>query len=465
MIINRRGVIKSAGGLAIGSLGTAAVPSLFTAKADPHPKGSSEPHFLLNIVFRPGWDPSYICDARPLAMTQAGKIQNYLNEEPVQLTGANGGTCLVTSKFAPLKPFFDQGQLSIVNGVHMAATFDGHEQNLNFLLTGNPFGGESFIPHLNNGQTPAPIDFLQNGFLYGTVITNGGAGVNLTPDTAKALVNSAKSIGAIDSNSPLLKYVGQRLNLAGSGDGRLAKGAREMSAGLTASAPLSDRMRQIELELSGDDLTDTLKVVHQFYKLGITRSALLEIDDHNLDTHDVQSAKEQPELYSKVVADIEKTLKFLAETKLSETSDKSLLDVTTVMITSEFGRTMRQEGSDIANTGTDHNPLGNSLLMAGKSVRGGWIVGATDFAAADEVLSGAHAEVDQNSVKLMGRPIDLETLQVLETKPTTYDNADYLTFASIANSFYRMFGVPEDKYWTLGRNKPAAKILGGGFLG
>src|SRR5690606_17616615 len=135
---NRRQVIKAGG--------TAAVVSAGGPLARPALAESTEPHFFLQVVASDGWDVSYIFDARPLAMTEAGKSANYLGETPSVWRGGNGQTTLSTRVVDPLRPYADR--FSVLNGVLMAPSFDGHDQNMNQFLTGNPFGGESFIPHL-----------------------------------------------------------------------------------------------------------------------------------------------------------------------------------------------------------------------------------------------------------------------------------------------------------------------------
>src|SRR4051812_4053145 len=67
-----------------------------------------EPHFFLQIYFPGGFDPSYLFDARPLAMTAAGQIQNYLGEEPSPWIGANGAQTLATRLVQPLAPYRDR---------------------------------------------------------------------------------------------------------------------------------------------------------------------------------------------------------------------------------------------------------------------------------------------------------------------------------------------------------------------
>ena len=95
-------------------------------------------------------DSSYLFDARPLLMTQAGKIQNYLGEEPKIWQGINGQRSLATRLVDKLAPY--RNRFSVINGIIMTTAFDGHPQNINCMFSGSPFGGDCFIPHLNQGQ-------------------------------------------------------------------------------------------------------------------------------------------------------------------------------------------------------------------------------------------------------------------------------------------------------------------------
>src|SRR5215470_5899659 len=67
-----------------------------------------EPHFFLMIVLNGGADSSYMFDARPLSMTKAGKIQNYLGQEATTFSGRNGTSALATPLIKPLLPFSDR---------------------------------------------------------------------------------------------------------------------------------------------------------------------------------------------------------------------------------------------------------------------------------------------------------------------------------------------------------------------
>ncbi len=427
-------------------------------------QGAAKPHFMLEIFVRPGWDPSYIFDARPLAMRAAGIAHSYFDAEPTELRDARGGRTLVTQNFAALAEHFNAGRFSILNGVHMAASFDGHEQNLNFALTGNPFGGESQMPHLNAGAGAAPLDYLQLGQLYGINITNGAKSAPLDARSGERLVRAVAAQAPIAPESPVVNYLLQRLAVVGGGDGAFSRGARTMRRGLGEAGGLAERLKAIELEALPEDgsevpLRATLKYLHQCFASGVVHSALIELD-RDLDTHDPVSAKKQPETYRKVADELAELLTFLANTPLSATDPTPLLECTTLLITSEFGRTLRQAGQAIDDTGTDHNPLANTVLLAGRGIQGGLIIGAGDQEAAFAPVAAAHKGFDLDLVKVMGKPFDFDAMLAVAALPEAYDAANYLTFASVANSIYALFGVDSSRYWKLGRNAPAARVLG-----
>jgi hypothetical protein len=129
------------------------------------------------------------------------------------------------------------------------------------------------------------------------------------------------------------------------------------------------------------------------------------------------------------------------------------------MVGSEFGRTMRQQGLPIDNTGTDHNPLSNTVLVGGAGIRGGLVVGASDLQSATEQPSGAHRTLDPSAVKTMGRPFDFATQTVRSDSPSTFVPGDYVQIASVINTVYSLFDVPTDKWRLVERNGEVAPIL------
>jgi uncharacterized protein (DUF1501 family) len=191
---------------------------------------------------------------------------------------------------------------------------------------------------------------------------------------------------------------------------------------------------------------------------GLSRSVLI-YEDLKCDTHAPDDAKNNPARAAQIAARIKAVIEALRSTPYD--SQRSLLDVTTFVFGTEFGRTMRQLGSPIGETGTDHGNLSNSVVIGGKGIKGGWIVGESDFAAADEKLSDAHLSVDSAKVKTMGRPFDFATCAPKSVMPQAYDAADYLTIGSVVNTIYSTFEVPQDRFRLLGRNGPVAPVLSG----
>lgn len=454
----RRSFIK----MSLGTLGTLCIPmmprSLWAAA------NSAEPHFYFQVYFSGGLDSTYLFDARPLALTQANVIQNYLGEDPQEWLGTNGTKCLATRLVNPLKPYRDQ--FSVLNGVVMATGFDGHDQNLNFLLTGDPFGGESFVPHLNrlSSVAPTPLDALIQGYYYAN-ITNSGTTVPLTPDAAQRLTERLKKSEPLSSGSPLYNFILERMSMNAQGYGAFSNGAHAMQRSysqapaiakmlmsLPQPAPVPSPAPPVAVDVS------FLKTCMQLFKQGVTRSAIF-IPTTNFDTHDATSARGQPSTIGQAAETLAAIFKILSETSFDD--HRSFLDVTTVMAASEFGRTLRQRGVAIDATGTDHNSLTNSIIIGGKGIRGGQVFGETDQRTTGETLSKAHLRFDGQSLSMMGRPFDFATGLPRVDLPETYKPEDYLGMASVANSIYSLFGVSSAHYRKLARNGANAPLVPG----
>lgn len=456
---SRRVAIKAGIGIA-GSAFLPRVKSLFAQNVE-------EPHYLLQLHLVGGLDSSYLFDARPLAFTAAGKIQNYLGQDPSPWMGVNGGKALASSLTRPLLAFKDC--FSVLNGVHMATSFDGHEQNMNTLFTGNPFGGEFFLPHLNTATTiRTPLDYLQIGQNLGTTISNAGSSVLFDPAAAKDFVKAVQASADLRADDPVVGFLKGRMAKMASGPGRFSEGSRQMLSGLDQSFGLAEKVKATDIVYTDDDteLQKALKLAHQYFTQGISKSAFITINNVLLDTHGPSDAAEQPTSYAQVVADIQSVFAYLRSTPFDEARGLSLLDVTTVFIASEFDRTNYQEGLPMDETGTDHNPLSNLMIIGGKGIRSGQVIGASDLDALDasgnySSVSAAHHKFDGSLLKRMGKPFDFASMQPSDAKPETYDGDHYLTVASVVNTIYRHFGADAGHYWKNNRNGPPAQILTG----
>jgi hypothetical protein len=242
-----------------------------------------------------------------------------------------------------------------------------------------------------------------------------------------------------------------------------------MDAGMAEAPALATTLRTLDIQAptEGNDLGDSLKIVSQFFRADVTRSAIITIRPvaaagqqfATLDTHGPEDAKRSESTIGSVVEQLATVFAALQSTPYDD--HRSMLDMTTVAVGSEFSRTMRQRDLPIDATGTDHNPLRNSLLIGGKGIRGGLVVGESDSRTPDEVLSQAHKTFDPEHLKVMGRPFDIQTMRPVEALPETYEPSHYISAATVVNTLYTAFGVDAAHFWKPDRGSEAAQPLRG----
>ena len=225
------------------------------------------------------------------------------------------------------------------------------------------------------------------------------------------------------------------------------------------------------------DLTiaGSLEVGTGYMKSGITNAVSITLDYDlgsgffNIDAHGSTNAKKLPYAMKWITREIELIFNHLKNTDYDDT--RKMIDVTTVVITSEFSRTMRTSAgsTDVLNTGTEHNPLTNTVLIGGKGVIPNLIIGQSDLQEIEKVtndlgeetweykdVSEAHRQREITSaqgadssgsrpVAAMGKPFDFETMKP-QTKPAsefpTFDTKDYITYPTIINTVYDLFNMP-----------------------
>ncbi len=423
------------------------------------PMVAKEPHFFLAVTIPGGVDATYTFDGRPLEMTKAGLQANYLGAEPEIYTGKNGQKLLMASTASALEPHLSD--LAVINGVLMSPGFDGHDQNLYKLFSGNEFGGNSFLPILNQKSLGVPriIDALEVGQSLYIQFDNYDKVVRLTAGASRRISQLLESSTLTAPKDPLFHFVESRLRARAGGQGRFAQSAKKLHEAYGNSRALAAVLKDAQPESTGDGFESALELIKTYFKGGIVRTAELglSVNDFFMDTHAATDAKKIPEGYPKYTKQIAEVFDFLKATPYDER--RSLFDVTTVMVSSEFSRTMRIEGSAIDDTGTNHNALTNTIILAGKGIRGGYVLGKSDFNSSTEKLSATHLKLDPKKEKQMSMPFDFNTFTVRSDLPQEFKVVDYLTVDSVVNTLYCNFSVPTTEYRTLGRSLPAAPIL------
>ncbi len=453
--------------LGAGSLMLGPWDSVFGATQSQNPAANQTSKYFLTLVLQGAADASYMWDARPLAMTAAGKIQNWWTkgDEPVPYVGVNGQTSLRTPLVEPLLKFRDR--MTVLNGVHMSATFDGHLQNMNFLFCGSAFGGESFVPHLNlqeTGQTPASLDAIAPAGGGPNVDgTNLSRVVPLEPKSIAPLGVSLQQVPPLQTSGSLNEFIMSRLKAIGDLDpeGRFSKGTRTMLDGIVRSPVIHGKLKALVPPNPQDSLEKQVaSLISQSFKLNISRSAIYGLPEQ-FDVHTPNAAQGSARMFQSALAKSAELLTGLAETPYDE--NRSILDVTTVLIVSEMSRTMRVDGQRLEESGTNHNPFGNSVVLLGQGIKPGQVFGSSDFVSATETLSKAHLSIDSRQEKIFGRPFDFSNSKSRSDLPEKYDPRDYLTIGSVINSLYDYFGVPVKYHRNLGAGLPNAPFIKGVF--
>ncbi len=457
---NRRGFVK-AGAIGAGTLFLK--PTLGGAQEADAPKD----HFFLNLVYQGGLDSRYFFDARPRALTDAKLQVNYWPDEAVSMKGANGTETWRSTITEPLMAH--QGDFTVLNGVHMIVTFDGHPQNVNYLFTGSAFGGESFLPHLNTVK-PLAMDVIETGGFSQAEITNSDGSIPLTAQSASQFAQRLATAPDLSAESPLGRFVEGRMKMLGKGKGGFNNASKKLLAAHRASPGLIAKVKGlnfegVDVEANGESILTSMALIREVFKAGIATGATWVFgagqNPPNIDTHDGTSAQAMPAVAQTIATDIASVFKFLKETPFDDT--RSLFDVTTIFVSSEFSRSMRGFG-EFATAGNDHNPLTNSFLIGGKGIQGGNVIGQSNFRSVAEVAAGpqgAHKALDSMGVKAMGKSFDYVTGTTSDAMPDVYKADDFLSVNALVNTIYTLFGVDEKHFRTNERSGPKTPVIQG----
>ncbi len=281
--------------------------------------------------------------------------------------------------------------------------------------------------------------------------------LNLKPKSSLQLNDKIKNSGGLDPHDKSFSFLEERY-----------AGITDLSNAWKNVPTLKNTFSKIQLPPLLQNMTQVeeieymLGVAFQYFKEGLSRGALLmtsDVDDFFFDTHHEDTAKKHPTRMSNVVSLIVRIMNKLRETPYN--SNKSFLAVTTVIISSEFSRSLRQNNTDINKTGTDHNSLNNSVLLAGKGIQNGLVIGASDLQTISEELSPAHIKLDPNKIKLMGRPFDYSTQSSTPNTNEEFKLENYISAATLVNTLLDVFNVDQKYKRSVGNinNFPSLKSL------
>lgn len=420
----------------------------------------SDPHFFFQIIVMGGIDSSMLFDARPLEFTRQKKIHNYAGAEPLMWFKNSEHTTFanpVAKILVPLKDYF-----SVINGVHMHADQDGHVENFRLMLNGGNRDDQTFAPVLADpSKSVDVVEFGSESGIYGSNLS--GSLRMRDPKFAFALSDALKKMDWSKINSPGMEYLLSRLPSLSKdlpSQSPFLKGVGEFQAAWPRSFDLGAKLRELPaVQETQDRLLSVLKLAKFFFESGITTSvSILTFESFqneffgNFDTHNSLDARGQGGTYKNLVQGIKSVIDFFRNNRFGNTQ-RSLFDVSTILISGDFSRTMRQIDRAIDDTGTDHNTLSNFALLAGKGIRGGKVIGKSDL---DQLnangefsdVNPLHRTLDPELIKVIGRPYDFGRGSAW---PEKYDPTKFITVPNIFNTIMTAMNIPHE-HWKYPRS-------------
>jgi Protein of unknown function (DUF1501) len=425
------------------------------------------PHFHIQVYLGEGIAGHYLFDARPRSFTAAGLAENYIKDaaEPKMLASADGKSKTWVSPIAePLLKHLDV--MSVINGVYMSEGFDGHEENRRYLISNNPFGGLPSLEAIEDPRLVRPISVLLDQSID-----------NISADSERIYRASLAQLQLLSQSLPgsaglqgvVSQLVMDRARANASTGGVFSQGSDKMAKALSSQGELRIRLDGLAQQEAAreESPTSAIKLIRNLFAAGLTNQVIFELPvrDSSFDTHDSESAKNQPVLYKNLVDQLDELLTAFktTEIRIPEANATILLrDCCSISISSEFSRTLRQRGRPIAETGTDHNPQGNSVLFGGAGIRPGLVLGATDLAEISGSafnpgsISEFHRKIDPDLLKVMGLAFDFASgFPIPDSNAGLQgDVTKRINFANIMNTVAAIRGVPNSRWLRSGGARP-----------
>ena len=368
MLLNRRELLRTLGAATVMSLETGAASALARAAAAADPKSAGRENLLVVVQFAGGndglntvvpyADDLYAKNRRTLRLTekQVLKIDSLLGFHP---------------EMRAFKKLYDEGLLSVVQGVGYPNPHGGHAESMQFWHTARPHEtgvqtgwvgraadqayrpGEVDLPAVFVGRIRRPFVInAEKSFVpairsldHATLRTLSGAADG---DAHRRALVRAAEVPRGDRENPLVGFVGQSTSAAYAASARIE---RELQRGRSA------------VEYPQSEFAQMLRSVAQLIRadLGI-RIFVTELggeEPGGWDTHAVQFANHAA------------LLKQMSEGMAAFAGDLKqdrLLDRVVLVTYSEFGRTVVENG----RRGTDHGSAAPMFLVGGK-LKGGLV--------------------------------------------------------------------------------------------
>ncbi len=405
--------------------------------------------FLIMVRMAEGWDVSLGLDPKAHG-TAHGTLGSQSDQQDIFieyradeiLTYQNlkmGPACAALMPFAP--------DIAIVNGVFMSDANVSHEANLDYISTGNGSGqAADSVVELAYSTGTGPFGVIFNSRLK-------RATRNLMPTSYSDLENLRNAVDA----SQLQDYIAKLKS-----KGQL----RDSQLNLIQNAPARTRLIQAmdglgaEFGKTIDNSQTGLAQLHRAsvlvaaaFSSGVAYQAQLDLS-LSLDTHSDHEIKHMNEQKSgwEAVANLFRIFKNIPYLNEKGEAKGSLFDQTTFVVVSEFSRTPALN----ASKGKDHNPLTNSVLLAGGGVKGGQSFGES------RIITRRHSETGES--RHVASLVDYATGQVPQTKSEAQSaNFQFIFPENIVSTLIEITGADRSRIANINSDVPfLSKIISPG---
>jgi uncharacterized protein (DUF1501 family) len=334
---------------------------------------AASPHFLVVFEADGGWDTTQVFDVHDPNDATDGVDVDVPGQPPSVITTVGGITYVSNPVTRPtVAVFFTNwaNRTAVVNGVHTRST--SHEQSRQLVLTGylDPTKADFAVmsAHHNGADLPLPHLLVSGAAFAGPY---AGLSGRLGGAMSQAVAYNRIGDGQMAVSGLGEAYIQQalefeRLSDSGGSAGRLAGRFPEFYDGTARGDMLAQLAASVNI--GSNTAAQLATTLGQAFRSGLTTSVTVERFG-GFDTHGDNT--EQNLRFENLFGFLDGFLTGLAAETGAQAS--SLLEETTVVVCSEFGRTPLLNG----DLGKDHHPW-DSYLLVGKRVRGGSSLGQTD---------------------------------------------------------------------------------------
>jgi hypothetical protein len=382
--------------------------------------------FFLLIQAPNGWDVTLGLDPK-VHENGSEQADMFLEYRPDQILGAEslrlGPACEAILPYA--------ASFSVINGVFMSDVNQSHDANLSYASSGNSSGAADLPMELAYAKQAGPF-----GVAFDQTMSRGSRVI---------MPMRISNLEALRSSSDI--SVLQKLMESLGGDSAYRNAQLTLMRNSSARLRLVAALDKLKLEIDRtsdatevDGAGELAAIVAAAFTSGACLQAKLSFSA-SLDTHSSHEGTHLTE-QKKVWKSVANLLRIFKNTPVENSQGNplgSLLDRTTIMVVSEFSRTPALSSSK----GKDHNPLTNSVLLAGAGVRGGLSFGASRL-----VLRGQTAD---GKPRHSAGAVDFATGRIAKTKEEARSDDFQVIFPeNVVATVLEIMGVDRSKVGAVG---------------